>query len=166
MMRRVGALLSLALVLGFVYFGLTYIFGAWERDSSDAHGEARREFMAALPESDCLVADEISDVAEEWGWETREETGFGWCVAPVGVARWLRVTVEPALPFSTADENAAFLLLMPPAALCRGAMAQAQGRLALTELGFSRRENPTRCRPAPRFLKYLWHSKRAICALE
>ena len=108
MMRRVGALLSLALVLGFVYFGLTYVFGAWERDSSDAHGEARREFMAALPESDCLVADEISDVAEEWGWETREETGFGWCVAPVGVARWLRVTVEPALPFSTADENAAF----------------------------------------------------------
>ena len=108
MMRRVGAFLSLALVLGFVYFGLTYIFGTWERNSSDAHREARREFMAALPESDCLVADEISDVAEEWGWETREEAGFGWCVAPVGLARWLRVTVEPALPFSTVDENAAF----------------------------------------------------------
>lgn len=108
MMRKVGALVSLVLVVGFVYFALTYVFGTWERSSSDAHGDARRAFMAALPESDCLGADEIRDVAEEWGWDVRDETGFGWCVAPEGVSNWLRVTVEPPLPFSTEDENAAF----------------------------------------------------------
>ncbi|MCV2893229.1 hypothetical protein [Lentibacter sp. XHP0401] len=107
-MRRFGAIVSLLLLIAFGYFGCKHMFSGWESSSTDAHSDARRAFDAALPESECLSADEIRDVAEEWGWAVRDEEGFGWCVAPAGVSAWLRVTVEPPLPFSTDDENAAF----------------------------------------------------------
>ncbi|WP_428514977.1 hypothetical protein [Roseovarius sp.] len=71
-----------------------------------AHTEARQAFLADLPDTDCLRAADITGIARARGWDAVQPSQFDWCVAPDTVQTWLRVTVEPPLPFSTEDENA------------------------------------------------------------
>ncbi|KRS13148.1 hypothetical protein XM53_08355 [Roseovarius atlanticus] len=75
-------------------------------DTTAAHTEARQAFLADLPDTDCVRAADITGVARARGWNAVQEPHFDWCVTPDTVQTWLRVTVEPALPFSTEDENA------------------------------------------------------------
>ncbi len=100
-------LVLLAVIIGLGYVGCTRVFSIWEMNASDAHSKARGEFTADLPERACLEVEDVRHVAEARNWDLRDEPAFHWCVAPDNVHSWLRVAVEPALPFSTEDENAA-----------------------------------------------------------
>ena len=97
-------LLAAALVAVYLYAINTVDFSV--EKASAAHNQARQEFLADLPQTDCLKAADITAVARTRGWEAVQEPQFDWCVAPDTVQTWLRVTVEPPLPFSTEDENA------------------------------------------------------------
>lgn len=75
-------------------------------NATAAHTKARKAFLADLPDIACLRPPDIAAMAQARGWDTWPEPDFNWCVTPDTVAGWLRVTIEPGLPFSTDDENA------------------------------------------------------------
>ncbi|MEM7721325.1 MAG: hypothetical protein AAF376_03025 [Pseudomonadota bacterium] len=76
--------------------------------STEAHTAARQAFVADLAFEGCVGRDAIIDAAQARGWMWDDMGDFPWCHAPIGLNDWLRVQVDPPLPFSTHDENAAF----------------------------------------------------------
>ena len=106
-MRKVLPFAVLAL-LGLGFWSCGRSFDNWEAASTESHREARRAFNNELPDVACLTEAMITPVAEARGWKVQPVSEFHWCHKPGNVTAWLRVTVEPPLPFSTEDENAAF----------------------------------------------------------
>ena len=90
----------------YIYAANTFTFDLSSEGATAAHNEARESFLSELPETACLRAEDIIPLARERGWDARPEPAFDWCVRPANIAKWLRVTVDPPLPFSTDDENA------------------------------------------------------------
>ncbi|MFN3209532.1 MAG: hypothetical protein ACE369_11135 [Roseovarius sp.] len=109
MNRDVGFILT-GLVLGGLTLAAVAVLDIGEAPGDNAaaaaHAQARDAFLADLPDTACLRAAEIARVARARGWAAVQDPAFDWCVAPETVQTWLRVTVEPPLPFSTRDENA------------------------------------------------------------
>ncbi|MBU2981789.1 hypothetical protein KO498_08165 [Lentibacter algarum] len=111
MLKRWILLAVCLMILGVVAYELWAIkrgIANWERSSTDAHSDARRAFYAALPADGCVTSGQVTALAKQFEWQVAPQPEFLWCHKPVNIQAWLRVTVEPALPFSTEDENAAF----------------------------------------------------------
>lgn len=109
-MRR----LALVVIIALPWALLAYI--VWEdlrsmdwglQASTDAHSAARQSFFVDLAYEGCVPRAAVIAAAEArgWPWEDREQR---FCHAP-RLEAWIAVEVEPALPFSTQDENTAFI---------------------------------------------------------
>jgi len=106
---KVG-LIALPWVLSAVLFYLwadSWFSDVW-RASTDDHSIARNAFYRDLAFEGCVPREAVIAEAEdrEWPWEAIE---FHWCHRPNTLTGWLRVEVSPPLPFSTQDENSAFI---------------------------------------------------------
>jgi hypothetical protein len=99
-----GLLLFVAVLVAVSLYAINTVDFSVDKATA-SHTEARQAFRADLPDTDCLRAADITGVARARGWEALEEPRFDWCVTPDTVQTWLRVTMEPPLPFSTEDEN-------------------------------------------------------------
>ncbi|QFT94293.1 hypothetical protein FIU86_15700 [Roseovarius sp. THAF9] len=100
-----GLLLLAAALIAVNLYAINTVDFSFDKATA-AHTEARQAFLADLPDTDCLRAADITGVARARGWDAMQPPQFDWCVTPDTVQTWLRVTVEPPLPFSTEDENA------------------------------------------------------------
>ncbi len=100
-----GLLSLVAALLAFYLYAINTVDLSVDKATA-AHTEARQAFLADLPDTDCLRAADITGIARARGWDAVQPSQFDWCVAPDTVQTWVRVTVEPPLPFSTEDENA------------------------------------------------------------
>lgn len=78
------------------------------KGASMDHGLARQSFFADLAYEGCISREDVIAQAEARGWVWRELESFYWCHAPE-LSGWLDVQVDPPLPFSTVDENAAYI---------------------------------------------------------
>ena len=107
-MRKRWVLLVALVIAGLAVWGCQQRFSDWEASGNQAHAAAYKAFMADLPSEGCVTPEHVSTLAQQRGWAVRVEPEFHWCHKPTGIGAWLRVAVEPALPFSTDDENAAF----------------------------------------------------------
>jgi hypothetical protein len=80
----------------------------WWDSSTQAHVTARQAFTTEAAMLGCIRKDHIIAAAQARGWNWREMDSFNWCHrAKNPVQNWLRFEIEPPLPFSTDDENAA-----------------------------------------------------------
>lgn len=59
--------------------------------------------MEAAPS--CLTPDGVREIAAKRDWLVETHDDFPWCIDRSGLTGWISVTTEPALAFSTDDEN-------------------------------------------------------------
>lgn len=105
--------LTLAPWLGMLALGYVALNGAlsdWWDTSSDAHALARQSYFADLAFEGCVSQDAVMAQAEDRDWRvTIMEEPLHRCYAPAELTDWVHVEVSPPLPFSTEDENAAYI---------------------------------------------------------
>ena len=75
---------------------------------NDAHALAYQSFFADLSYEGCVPREAVVSASEARGWAWSALDTPRWCHRPE-LSDWLEVQVEPPLPFSTDDENAAFI---------------------------------------------------------
>lgn len=97
-----GAIALLPLLL---YGGCHHFAGRYERQATTAHTKAGNAFLADLPQTDCLRSMDIIPLAQARGWQARDDANQFSCIRPDTIQSWLRIIVDPPLPFSTEDEN-------------------------------------------------------------
>ncbi|MCF2872410.1 hypothetical protein L0664_15150 [Octadecabacter sp. G9-8] len=89
---------------GFIDIGLNF-----SNVSSDAHWEARAEFLQSLEGTECLTADTIRAAAQVRDFVTWDlERDLSWCHRPTGLTDWIGVKIMPGQFMSTVDENAEY----------------------------------------------------------
>jgi hypothetical protein len=89
---------------GFIDIGLNFSNG-----SSDAHREARAEFLQNLEGTECLTADAIRTAAQARDFVAWDLDGdLSWCHRPTGLTNWIGVEIRPGQFMSTVDENAEY----------------------------------------------------------
>lgn len=76
--------------------------------ATHAHTSARQAFFTDLAYEGCVPRDAVIAASGARGWATRPVEDFNWCHAPQ-LSDWLAVEIDPPLPFSTDDENTAFI---------------------------------------------------------
>ncbi|MEX3014436.1 hypothetical protein [Gymnodinialimonas hymeniacidonis] len=97
-------------VLFLSYLLLERNLSVWWDTSSAAHSAARSSYYAELAFEGCVSQDAVIATAEARNWPVRiMDEPLHWCHAPTGLTDWVHVEISPPLPFSTEDENAAFI---------------------------------------------------------
>lgn len=96
--------------VGFGWIAFNATLSGWWDLSSDAHARARSAFFVNLAYEGCVGQLAVIAEAEARNWSVRiMEEPLHWCHAPTGLSDWVHVNVSPPLPFSTENENAAFI---------------------------------------------------------
>lgn len=106
------ALIALPWVLflgvGYLYV-TTFVSDLWD-DATEDHFRARQDYVADLAYEGCVGPQAVIAQAEARGWwYLQMDEPLHWCHAPTGLTDWIHVNVSPPLPFSTEDENAAYI---------------------------------------------------------